>query len=149
MNKIILISAIIIILAAGAYWVFKYYQSPSVFEIQGMQIQILEKGSGLVSENGDTVSVHYIGTFEDGTKFDSSIDRGTPFSFVLGAGQVIEGWDLGVVGMKAGEKRLLTIPYNLAYGEAGYGPIPPKATLIFEVQLLEIKKNSINNTSNY
>jgi len=85
--------------------------------------------------------VNYTGTLMDGTKFDSSLDRGVPFSFTLGAGQVIQGWDIGVAGMKVGEKRKLTIPSSLAYGDTGTpgGPIPPKATLIFEVELLGVK----------
>ncbi|MDP3004005.1 MAG: FKBP-type peptidyl-prolyl cis-trans isomerase, partial [Candidatus Azambacteria bacterium] len=87
-----------------------------------------------------TVSVHYVGVLENGTKFDSSVDRGTPFEFSLGVGQVIPGWDIGVEGMKVGEARRLTIPSELAYGSSGAGnAIPPNATLIFEVQLLGIK----------
>ena len=110
-------------------------------EIQGMKREILEQGTGKPSKNGDTVSVHYVGTLENGTKFESSIDRGTPFSFTLGAGQVIKGWDLGVEGMKVGEKRKLTIPPDLAYGAAGAGNlIPPNATLVFEIELLNISK---------
>ena len=108
------------------------------YDIQGMKVEILKQGTGEASKNNDKVAVHYVGTFESGEKFDSSVDRGTSFSFTLGAGQVIKGWDLGVLGMKLGEKRKLTIPYNLAYGESGYGPIPPKATLIFEIELLGI-----------
>jgi len=110
------------------------------YEIQDMKIEILKQGAGEIAKNNDKVTVHYVGTFENGGKFDSSVDRGTPFSFTLGAGEVIEGWDLGVLGMKIGEKRKLTIPYDLAYGEAGYGPIPPKATLMFEVELLGINQ---------
>jgi len=105
-----------------------------------LKIEVLSEGEGVEAKNGDNVSVHYTGTLEDGTKFDSSLDRGIPFDFDLGASQVIKGWDLGVLGMKVGEKRKLIIPANLAYGENGIpGAIPPNATLIFEVELLEIK----------
>ncbi|MDI6821220.1 MAG: FKBP-type peptidyl-prolyl cis-trans isomerase [Patescibacteria group bacterium] len=109
-------------------------------EIQNMKIEILKEGGGETAKNGNKVTVHYVGILENGAKFDSSIDRGTPFSFLLGSGQVIKGWDLGVLGMKIGEKRKITIPPELAYGDIGTpdGPIPPKATLIFEVELLEI-----------
>ena len=105
-----------------------------------LKIEVLSEGEGVEAKNGDNVSVHYTGTLEDGTKFDSSLDRGIPFDFDLGASQVIKGWDLGVLGMKVGEKRKLIIPSNLAYGENGIpGVIPPNAILIFEVELLEIK----------
>ena len=107
---------------------------------QGVQIEILKEGAGAAAKNGDKVSVHYVGVLENGTKFDSSVDRGTPFEFTLGAGQVIPGWDIGVEGMKVEEVRKLTIPSELAYGSDGAGnAIPPNATLIFEVQLLGIK----------
>lgn len=103
-------------------------------------IEILKNGKGKEAKAGDRVSVHYTGWFTDGKKFDSSLDRGEPFEFVLGSGQVIRGWDIGVSGMKIGEKRKLTIPSDLAYGDAGAGAvIPPRATLIFEVELLEVK----------
>ena len=110
-------------------------------ENEELKIEVLQEGTGQEAKNGDNVSVHYVGTLEDGTKFDSSIDKGAPFSFDLGAGRVIKGWDLGVLGMKIGEKRKLTIPSDLAYGDDGMpNVIPPKATLIFEVELLDINK---------
>jgi FKBP-type peptidyl-prolyl cis-trans isomerase len=105
-------------------------------------LQILDEvvGTGAEAKTGDTVSVHYTGTLTDGTKFDSSLDRGTPLDFTIGAGNVIKGWDEGVVGMKVGGKRRLTIPPGLAYGSSGYPPvIPPNATLIFEIELVAIK----------
>ena len=107
---------------------------------QGVEIEILKEGTGTAAKNGDAVSVHYVGTLENGVKFDSSVDRNVPFEFTLGAGQVIPGWDVGVEGMKIGEKRKLVIPSSLAYGERGAGGvIPPNATLVFEVELLGIK----------
>jgi len=105
---------------------------------QGLEIEILQEAVGTEAKNGDNVSVHYTGTLTDGTKFDSSVDRGQPFEFVLGAGRVIQGWDLGVLGMKIGEKRKLTIAPELGYGSADMGTIPPNSTLIFEVELLGI-----------
>ncbi len=104
-----------------------------------MKKEILKEGSGKEAVRGDRVLVHYTGTLENGEKFDSSIDRGMPFAFDLGSGQVIEGWEIGVEGMKEGEKRRLTIPPELGYGESGTpgGPIPPNATLIFEVELIK------------
>lgn len=105
-----------------------------------LDIDILEEGSGAAVKNGDVAVVHYVGTLVDGTKFDSSIDRDTPLSFNLGAGEVIAGWEQGIVGMKIGEKRRLFIPPSLGYGSAGAGGvIPPNASLIFEVKLLEIQ----------
>ena len=97
-------------------------------------------GTGKEAKNGDTVRVHYTGTLMSGKKFDSSRDRGEPFEFKLGAGAVIKGWDQGVPGMKVGGKRRLTIPWDLAYGEAGSPPnIPPKAALKFDIELVEVK----------
>ena len=104
-----------------------------------MKIEKLKSGSGESPKKGNTVMVHYTGWLEDGTKFDSSVDRDEPFAFVLGAGQVIQGWDQGVETMRIGDKVKLTIPPQLAYGAEGYpGAIPPNATLIFEVELLEV-----------
>jgi FKBP-type peptidyl-prolyl cis-trans isomerase len=97
-------------------------------------------GDGMETKEGDVASVHYTGTLMDGTKFDSSLDRGEPFEFELGAGDVIAGWDQGVVGMRVGGKRKLTIPPGLGYGERGAGSsIPPNSTLVFEIELLEVK----------
>ena len=107
----------------------------------GLQYEELECGDGEEAARGDTVVVHYTGTLEDGTKFDSSLDRGQPFPFTIGAGQVIQGWEEGIAGMKVGGKRKLTIPPDLAYGPAGRPPVIPKnATLIFEVSLVDIQK---------
>ena len=107
----------------------------------GLKIIDLVVGTGDVASSGQTVAVHYRGTLEDGTQFDASYDRGTPFEFPLGAGRVIKGWDEGVQGMKVGGQRKLVIPPDLGYGSRGAGRvIPPNATLIFEVELLEIKK---------
>lgn len=106
----------------------------------GLQIQDVIIGDGSIVQPGNTVSVHYTGWLEDGTKFDSSIDRGEPFEFLLGAGRVIKGWDEGVVGMRVGGKRILIIPPELGYGDIGSGStIPPGATLKFEVELLAVK----------
>ncbi|MCD4650305.1 MAG: FKBP-type peptidyl-prolyl cis-trans isomerase [Candidatus Cloacimonetes bacterium] len=105
----------------------------------GLKYEVLKKGNGAIAKAGDKVSVHYTGWLLDGKKFDSSVDRGTPFDFQLGAGRVIKGWDEGVAGMKIGEKRMLVIPPELGYGARGArGAIPPNATLKFEVELLKI-----------
>lgn len=112
--------------------------SPAI--MNAMKVEDTVIGTGPEVKKGDTVTVHYTGRLENGTKFDSSLDRGTPFSTVIGVGSVIKGWDEGIPGMKVGGKRKLTIPGALAYGEQGIPPkIPPNATLVFEVELLEIK----------
>ena len=104
-----------------------------------LQIEQLVTGTGASPKKGDLVTVHYTGWVTDGGKFDSSVDRDEPFQFVLGAGQVIAGWDQGVATMKIGDKVKLTLPPHLAYGAAGYpGAIPPNAVLVFDVELLGI-----------
>ena len=114
-------------------------QTSTTNEIQGMKIETLKEGTGEVAKVGDTVTVNYVGTLLNGTKFDSSIDRNTPFSFTIGQNRVIQGWELGVQGMKIGEKRKLTIPPELAYGnQAVGGVIPANSTLVFEIDLLGI-----------
>ncbi|MFN3649285.1 MAG: FKBP-type peptidyl-prolyl cis-trans isomerase [Armatimonadota bacterium] len=109
---------------------------------EGLTYAIIEPGSGQEAKAGDNVVMHYTGWLrEGGTKFDSSRDSGQPFDFPLGMGRVIQGWDIGVEGMKVGEKRQLVIPSDLGYGAQGTpgGPIPPNADLVFDVELLEIK----------
>lgn len=104
-----------------------------------LKIENLKSGAGDEAKPGSRVTVHYVGTLTNGSKFDSSRDRGEGFTFKLGAGQVIKGWDQGVAGMKVGDVRKLTIPPHLAYGERGYPPvIPPNSTLVFEVELLSV-----------
>ena len=105
----------------------------------GLKIEDLQEGTGAAAAKGDTVEVHYTGWLKDGTQFDSSKDRGKPFGFRLGDGRVIKGWDQGVVGMKVGGIRKLTIPPELGYGDRGAGgAIPPKAELVFEVEMVKI-----------
>jgi len=104
-----------------------------------MKIDDIKIGTGRIAETGDTVSVHYIGTLQDGTEFDNSHKRGAPIEFTLGAGQVIAGWEEGIAGMSIGGERTLVIPPDKAYGEQGVGPIPPNSTLVFTVELVAIK----------
>ena len=109
-------------------------------DLGGLKITDEVVGEGPEAVAGKTVSVHYTGRLITGRKFDSSLDRGVPFQFKLGAGQVIKGWDLGVAGMKVGGKRQLTIPPDMGYGAAGAGGvIPPNATLVFDVELLGVE----------
>ncbi len=116
----------------------KYKESDVKKTSSGLGYVVLKKGTGPMPQKGQTVQVHYTGWLSSGKMFDSSVERGTPFSFVLGAGKVIKGWDEGVALMKEGEKRLLIIPPELGYGARAMGPIPANATLIFEVDLLDV-----------
>jgi FKBP-type peptidyl-prolyl cis-trans isomerase len=155
-QRIAIIVAVLLLIAATAFLVY-YTSRPSQPEANpaaaglpdttnltttatGLQYKDLVLGNGAEAQPGNTVSVHYTGWLTDGTKFDSSLDRGQPFEFPLGARRVIAGWDEGVAGMQIGGKRILVIPSNLGYGSAGAGGvIPPNATLIFEVELLDVK----------
>lgn len=105
----------------------------------GLKYEEIKEGKGRTPKTGDVVAVHYTGVLESGEKFDSSRDRGEPIVFPIGTGQVIPGWDEGVMSMKVGGRRKLIIPADLGYGPSGQGPIPPNATLIFDVELVEIK----------
>lgn len=105
----------------------------------GLKIEDIATGSAREVKSGDTVTVNYVGTLTDGTKFDSSYDRNMPFTTLIGVGQVIKGWDEGIIGMKVGGKRKLVIPSSLGYGDQSAGSIPPNSTLIFEVELMSVK----------
>ncbi|KKT29671.1 MAG: Peptidyl-prolyl cis-trans isomerase [Parcubacteria group bacterium GW2011_GWC1_44_10] len=165
MQQILIIILIVAVLAAVGgifYWLIKATakiesgapetaqkptEKPAEARVEqkgGLKIEVLKEGSGPQAgggaKAGNTVAVHYTGWLTNGQKFDSSLDRGQPFSLQLGQGQVIKGWEEGLLEMKVGEKRRLTIPPELGYGERGAGNmIPPNATLIFEVEMLEIK----------
>ena len=128
------------------YFTFISNPSPKMLEPQikimenGLKIEDIKIGSGAEAKAGNSIKVNYLGTLVNGTKFDSSYDRGQPFLFLLGGRQVIPGWDQGLIGMKVGGKRKLNIPPTLAYGEKGVpGAIPPDSTLVFEVELLDVK----------
>jgi hypothetical protein len=109
--------------------------TPPITQLSGQEIKV---GTGSAVIAGDTITVHYVGMFTDGRKFDSSYERNEPFTFQVGAKQVMPGFEQGVLGMKTGGKRKLIIPASLAYGEKGQGPIPPNSPLVFEVELLSI-----------
>ena len=114
--------------------------NPEITTESGLKYVDLAVGTGREAKAGNLATVHYTGWLTNGTKFDSSVDRRDPFSFPVGAGKVIRGWDEGVIGMKVGGKRKLTIPSQLGYGARGAGGvIPPNATLLFDVELLEVK----------
>lgn len=162
----LIVITVIIIGAAGIFLIMNTKQNPPSINLQNQQVsnvptstptptpQILNSqtladglkiedekiGTGSAVKAGDTIAINYIGTLENGTKFDSSYDRGLPFETKIGAGEVIKGWDEGVLGMQVGGKRRLIIPPSLAYGEQGVsGAIPPNSTLIFELELVKIK----------
>ena len=116
----------------------KMSAAPTAQSTDTLKIEDVKVGTGAEATAGKTVTVNYTGWLTNGTKFDSSLDRNQPFKFHLGGGQVIQGWDQGVVGMKIGGKRKLTIPASLGYGARGVGPIPPNSTLVFEVDLLGV-----------
>ena len=129
-------------LVGGLFTSTKTTQDTKTMQQQETQIQSQDivVGTGDVAVAGKDVTVHYTGVFAaDGKKFDSSVDKGVPFTFKLGSGMVIKGWDIGVEGMKVGGKRILVIPPQFGYGEADYGPIPGNSTLIFQVELLGVK----------
>lgn len=138
-------------LKSAMVWVALFLSVPSAFAthhlvttVSGLKYQDTTVGTGAEAKSGQTVSVHYTGWLYEnnakGKKFDSSVDRGQPFQFALGAGMVIKGWDEGVAGMKVGGKRMLIIPSDLGYGARGAGGvIPPNATLVFDVELLDVK----------
>ena len=135
MNKV-LISVVAILAIAGSYFLYKQQINME----EGLIIEVLQKGTGEEAKANDKITVHYTGWLKDGAKFDSSLDRDQAFIFTLGVGQVIKGWDEGMLGAKVGEKRKLTIPSNLAYGENGAGQmIPPNSTLVFEVEIINIQ----------
>ena len=115
---------------------------PTIPDATELQINDVQPGTGATAEVGDTVTVEYVGALTDGTIFDASQNHGQPFTFTLGAGGVIQGWEQGIVGMKEGGQRVLIIPPQLGYGAAGNGPIPPNATLLFQVQLVSVQKGS-------
>jgi len=147
-TRIAIIVILVVVVALGAFFFIQKRNQNKVVTgggnmittQSGLQYQDLVVGAGAEAVPGKSVTVHYTGTLQDGSQFDSSVDRNQPYSFTLGAGQVIPGWDEGVAGMKVGGKRKLVIPPNLAYGAQGYPPvIPANATLTFDVELLEVK----------
>lgn len=137
-QRLIIVAAVVLLVAALA---FIFYQLNAGSQSATLQVEDLQVGEGPAAQAGDTISVDYTGWLQDGTQFDSSRDRGQPFTFTLGQGDVIVGWDEGLIGMQVGGVRRLTIPSDKAYGAsgAGGGLIPPNATLIFEVELLDIQ----------
>ena len=138
MNRLVL-SFCVFVLPFLMFFSLNAQPGPGQSVQQGLKIEDIKVGSGKAAKAGDRLVVHYRGKLENGMQFDSSIDRGAPFEFHLGVGQVISGWDQGVVGMKKGGKRNLVIPPSVGYGDRDLGVIPPNSTLLFEVELIEIK----------
>lgn len=140
-KTLIIVVALLAVGTAVFFMISNRQASPETgVRVEGLELTDLIVGTGAEAAAGDVIAVHYTGVLSDGTKFDSSYDRGQPFVFQLGTGQVIRGWDLGLEGMRIGGKRKLVVRPELAYGERGVGNIiPPNATLIFEVELLAIQ----------
>ncbi len=157
MNKkyLLVTTFLIALVVVGGYFVSQIPSDSAIIDATGTdtlgaetseadmneKLEILDEviGTGAEAISGRTITVNYLGTLTDGTEFDSSYDRNEPFVFNLGAGEVIQGWDLGFNGMKVGGKRKLTIPPSLGYGSIDMGTIPPNSTLIFEVELLKVE----------
>lgn len=147
MKKIFLVFLIFLLILSiflGSFFVLKQKQRPKRTPEQlshpELKIEDLVLGKGKVAEKGKKITVHYVGKFLDGKVFDSSYEKKRPFSFVLGKGRVIKGWEIGIEGMREGGKRRLTIPPQLAYGESGVrGIVPPNSTLIFEIELISVE----------
>ncbi len=135
LSPVVLVPVLLLLAGCGSSNSNSQTTAPSS---QELVVQDLVVGTGATATTGDVITVNYVGRFTNGTQFDSSYDRGVPFTFQLGAHQVIAGWDQGLVGMKVGGTRRLTIPPSLAYGASGQGSIPPNATLVFDVNLVSI-----------
>lgn len=149
-NFLLILGCCIVFLGVFIYFIFGFNQTsqkmvpstqPTQTQAQAQELQSedIQVGTGPEVKSGDTISIDYKGTLPDGTVFDSSYERGQPFETQIGVGQVIKGWDEGVIGMQVGGKRKLVIPPAMGYGEQDMGTIPPNSTLIFEVELREIK----------
>lgn len=120
-------------------------KSAAITTASGLRYLITKKGTGRLPKNGEIVVVHYTGMFTSGVKFDSSLDRGEPIAFKLGVGQVIKGWDEGISRLRVGDQAIFVIPSSIAYGAKGRGSIPPDSTLIFIVELVDVKENAPDN----